>query len=79
MKKSFHRFVTSFGALCTAASLFAHAAHGDDYPTAAEVDLATGQEVIGHNGLRYRVNREWSKADRAVAPVTNAHAMIEDS
>ena len=40
--------------------LNAHPDHGDEYPAAAEVDMATGQEVIGHNGLRYRVNREYN-------------------
>ncbi len=79
MKNPLQSFVFSFVSLCISVSLHAHPDHGDDYPTEASVVLTTGQEVIGHNGLRYRVNREWSKADRAIAPVTNAHAMIEDS
>ena len=79
MNKFTLKIVVLFGALAVTASLFAHPDHGDEYPAAAEVDLATGMEIIGHNGLRYRVNREWSQADPNVAPVTNAHAMIEDS
>lgn len=34
-------------------------------------------EIIGHNGLTYRVVRDWAKADREEAPVINAHAMVE--
>lgn len=79
MNKMPLRFVVLYGTFCVATALFAHPDHGDEYPASAEVDLATGMEVIGHNGLRYRVNREWSQADPNVAPVTNAHAMIEDS
>ena len=35
--------------------------------------------AIGHNGLRYRIIRDWAKVDRKVAPVINAHAMAEGS
>jgi hypothetical protein len=58
--------------------LSAHPNHDGSTALAAPLDFTTGQEIIGHNSLRYRVNREWSQADRAIAPVTNAHAMIED-
>ena len=34
------------------------------------------EQVLGHNGLRYRVIRDWAKVDREVAPVINAHAMV---
>jgi hypothetical protein len=66
-------------ALASVVPALAHPDHDGPGVHNATIDLVTGQEVIGHNGLRYRVNREWSQADRAVAPVTNAHAMIEDS
>ena len=69
--------------LClTALTITASSAHPDHGTAAAEADSSLvphNHEIIGHNGLRYRVNRNWSKADRATAPVTNAHAMIEDS
>ncbi|GAA5477969.1 hypothetical protein Hhel01_01465 [Haloferula helveola] len=37
--------------------------------------LSAEERVIGHGQLRYRVVRDWTKADPAVAPVVNAHAM----
>lgn len=39
-------------------------------------DVANGVE-LGHNGLRYRVDLEWAKADPKVAPVINSHALAE--
>jgi len=74
--KCFATFLFVTGSIGT---LTAHPDHDGAAPPAAAIDLQTGQEIVGHNGLRYRVNREWSKADRAIAPVTNAHAMIEDN
>lgn len=35
--------------------------------------------ILGHNGLQYRVIRDWAKVDHSVAPVINAHAMVEGS
>ena len=34
-------------------------------------------EVIGHGPARYRVELDWAKADPAVAPVINSHAIAE--
>ncbi len=60
-------------------------AHGDDGkhthpvlntdPKAAPA--ATGT-VLGHNGLKYRVDLNWAKADPKVAPVINSHGLAED-
>ena len=33
--------------------------------------------IIGHGSARYRVDMKWAKADPAVAPVINAHALAE--
>ena len=33
--------------------------------------------IIGHGAARYRVDMNWAKADPAVAPVINSHAMAE--
>ena len=55
----------------------AHPDHGTTIANKA-ADEAKSPDVIGHNGLRYRVNRNWSKADPKATPVANAHAMVED-
>ena len=40
--------------------------------------LPSGHEqVIGHNGLRYKVDLNWAKADPDISPVINSHAMAE--
>ncbi|QDT68041.1 hypothetical protein MalM25_09530 [Planctomycetes bacterium MalM25] len=45
-----------------------------------DANTATSEEVVlGHNGLRYRLVRDWAKVDRDAAPVINAHAMVEGS
>ena len=75
----FRFIISSAVTVSTTVALLAHPDHSHDHAAASAVELATGMEVIGHNGLRFRVNREWSQADPAVAPVTNAHAMIEDN
>ena len=36
-----------------------------------------GGEILGHGAARYRADMGWAKADPAVAPVINAHAMAE--
>jgi len=46
-----------------------------DPPTTEE----NAQTIIGHNGLTYRVIRDWAKVTREEAPVINAHAMVEGS
>ena len=33
--------------------------------------------IIGHGSARYRVDMKWAKADPAVAPVINSHALAE--
>ena len=44
----------------------------------AASDLSSAQDqILGHNGLRYRVDLNWAKADPKVAPVINSHAMAE--
>jgi sugar lactone lactonase YvrE len=35
--------------------------------------------IYGHNGMRYRLNKEWSKADPAFYPVNDCHEMVQDS
>lgn len=66
--------------LVAAVCLTSAFAHPSGHQPVADTGDAGGGGLaeIGHNGLRYRVNREWSKADRTKAPVANAHAMIED-
>lgn len=43
-------------------------------PETAEENPAV---AIGHNGLKYRIVRDWAKVDRTIAPVINSHAMVE--
>lgn len=37
----------------------------------------TPETTIGHGAARYRVDLKWAKADPAVAPVINSHALAE--
>lgn len=41
--------------------------------------LAEQATVLGHGANRYRIDREWGLVGDAKAPVSNAHAMVEDS
>ncbi|MDP4624483.1 MAG: hypothetical protein NWT08_05010 [Akkermansiaceae bacterium] len=61
----------------TTSWLQAHPDHliSSDAPAEASAQLP---DIIGHGELRYRVIRNWSKANPDKAPVHNAHAMIED-
>jgi hypothetical protein len=34
--------------------------------------------VLGHGAARYTLDLGWAKADPAVAPIVNAHALAED-
>ncbi|MEN9536037.1 MAG: hypothetical protein RLZZ178_34, partial [Verrucomicrobiota bacterium] len=34
--------------------------------------------VLGHGAVRYTLDLGWAKADPAVAPIVNAHALAED-
>jgi hypothetical protein len=55
---------------------FGHGNAGDHaYDDVA--DLSADGLVFGHNGLRYRVDLAWAKADPMVAPVINSHALAE--
>ena len=38
-----------------------------------------GEEVLGHNGYRYRVQKEWGNLDPSSTPVNNCHEMVMDS
>jgi hypothetical protein len=38
---------------------------------------SAGDMISGHGAARYRVDSHWAKADPAVAPVINSHAMAE--
>lgn len=38
-----------------------------------------GDEVLGHNGFRYRVHQEWGNLNPAQTPVKNCHEMVMDS
>lgn len=35
-------------------------------------------EIIGHGDFRYRIERDWCKANPDQTPVTNCHEMVED-
>jgi sugar lactone lactonase YvrE len=35
--------------------------------------------IYGHNNMRYRMNKSWSKADPLYYPVNDCHEMIQDS
>ncbi|MBT5169874.1 MAG: hypothetical protein HOL92_15555 [Opitutales bacterium] len=47
-----------------------HAHHSDGMAFADSL-------TFGHNGLRYKVDLGWAKADPVVAPVINSHALAE--
>ena len=38
-----------------------------------------GEEVLGHNGYRYRVHKAWGNLDPGNTPVNNCHEMMMDS
>jgi hypothetical protein len=40
-------------------------------------DTSAQGMVLGHNGLTFKVDLNWAKADPAVAPVINSHALTE--
>lgn len=64
----------AFGVLlCSLVSSFGQ------FQPAAETEEENLAVAIGHNGLKYRIIRDWAKVDREVAPVINAHAMAEGS
>lgn len=54
-------------------------AHPEDAAKNSPSAPASQGEELGHGNDRYRVNLNWSKADPAVAPVINSHAMAEGS
>ena len=37
------------------------------------------EDVYGHNGMLYRMDTKWSKADPAKHPVNDCHEMVQDS
>ncbi|WP_126970990.1 NHL repeat-containing protein [Gynurincola endophyticus] len=39
----------------------------------------SNNDIIGHNGFRYRINREWGNLDRNRYPVKDCHEMVMDS
>lgn len=49
------------------------------FQPAPETEEENPAVAIGHNGLKYRIIRDWAKVDRKIAPVINAHAMVEGS
>ena len=52
--------------------------HGPREATADhDHDAAANGAILGHNGLRYRVDLDWAKAAPSVAPVINSHAVAE--
>ena len=53
--------------------------HGDQspHPHSLTYDNSAQGTVLGHNGLLYEVDLNWAKADPAVAPVINSHALAE--
>lgn len=50
----------------------------DDAPITQPAEQAL-PERLGHNGIQYRVNRDWGSVGDAKAAVSNSHAMVEDS
>ncbi|MDO1450959.1 6-bladed beta-propeller [Rhodocytophaga aerolata] len=40
---------------------------------------ALADQVLGHNGFTYRVNKEWGNLDPAKTPINNCHEMVLDS
>ena len=66
--------------LIAAGPAFAHPGHGPIEAADPQPRLtAPTPQIIGHGKARYRVNAEWSSVDQAKAPVSNSHAMVEDS
>ncbi|MEM9081398.1 MAG: 6-bladed beta-propeller [Verrucomicrobiota bacterium] len=65
----------------SAISLFAAtlAGHAQYQPMNPPEEFPEEEIILGHNDLKYRVVFDWAKADREVAPVCNAHAMVEGS
>ena len=53
------------------------AAHPENASKNSDSAVAVPGEVLGHGQDRYRVNFHWSRADPAVAPVINSHALAE--
>lgn len=52
--------------------------HGDgDHHHHHSEELTGHGAVLGHNDLKYKVDLHWAKADPAVAPVMNSHAIVE--
>jgi hypothetical protein len=64
---------------CLAGPLVAHEEH--EHAASVLVKTTVGQEAVtellGHNGLTYKVDTKWAKADFETAPVVNAHALAE--
>lgn len=58
-------------------SLLAHDSGEKHSHPAATNAAATDGQIIGHGAAKYRVDLNWAKADPAVAPVINSHALAE--
>ena len=56
-----------------------HPGHAPAHTSETQPRLTTLKaQIIGHGSARYRVNAQWSSVDQAKAPISNAHAMVED-
>lgn len=54
--------------------------HGPQAHTAVpQARAVLADQALGHNGVQYKVNRDWGLVGDAKAYVSNSHAMVEDS
>jgi len=37
------------------------------------------EQLIGHNGFKYKVDKEWAKINPSSHPLINCHEMVQDS
>lgn len=73
MKRVLNTWVSALGMFVVG---IAHPAlTAGDVPPPAVAMIA--DQVLGHGAARYAVDLAWAKADPAVAPVINSHAMVE--
>lgn len=68
-------FLFSVCALVSSYSGYGHGAAGEH--AHGESDTSANGLILGHNGLQYRVDLGWAKADPDLAPVINSHALAE--
>lgn len=72
-------FQTQFSIVLLSIGLLFCSSAGAQYQPDPPTDEENGPTILGHNGLKYRVIRDWAKVDRDEAPVINSHAMVAGS